>query len=106
MTIESKINFLKQPTTNNKKQIMRHPFELELSELAHIDFAIQELSDETSEQVSGGGDFTTAALGEIGEDGKGPIISQSLDETGEDPPTSGPYGIMEGGGCVIIPPKK
>lgn len=33
---------------------MRHPFELELSELETIDFQLQELTDEASEKVSGG----------------------------------------------------
>ena len=44
---------------------MRHPFELLLSELKTIDFQLEELSDEASEQVAGGF-FTTQALGEEG----------------------------------------
>ena len=49
---------------------MRHPFELELSELETIDFQLQELNDEASEKVAGGC-FTTQAVG-VGEDGDPP----------------------------------
>lgn len=41
---------------------MRHPFELELSELETIDFQLQELTDEASEQFSGGS-FITQPVG-------------------------------------------
>ena len=77
---------------------MRHPFELQLSELETINFAIQELTDEFSEQVAGGGEVNTLALEENGD--KPPIVSLALEENGDKPPTSEPYGIMEGG-CVI-----
>ena len=32
---------------------MRHPFELQLTELETIDFQLQELADEASEQIAG-----------------------------------------------------
>ena len=61
---------------------MRHPFELELSELETINFAIQELADEASEQVAGG--FAT---------------SDSPCEEGGSPKPSTRRRGEEGGGC-------
>ncbi len=47
---------------------MRHPFELQLSELETINFAIEEISDENSEQVAGGR-MPTPSIEALGEEG-------------------------------------
>ncbi len=65
---------------------MRHPFELELSELETINLKIQELNDQEAEKVSGGGcDITTMAT----------------KEEGGDDPTTMAFG-EEGGGVTTL----
>lgn len=59
---------------------MRHPFDLSLSELNTIDLEFEEsLTALEAEQVGGGFDVTTMALGEEGGE---PITTQALGEEG------------------------
>jgi len=72
---------------------MRHPFELEISELENLNLSLQELTDEDAEKVAGGSNVTTLAIGEeggsfttlaIGEEG-GDFTSAAIGEEGGDP---------------------
>lgn len=63
---------------------MRHPFELELSDLEAIEFnVVEELTDEEAANIGGGRKFTTFAVGEEG----GEVTTQALGEEGGSPTT-------------------
>lgn len=60
---------------------MRHPFDLELSELESVNFSVvEELTDEEAANIAGGTTFTTQALGEEG----GDVTTLALGEEGGD----------------------
>ena len=58
---------------------MRHPFELEISDLEAVNLNIEEeLTDEEATQVAGGLVFTTRGLGEEGGSIQLPIIKPPI----------------------------
>lgn len=61
---------------------MRHPFELEISELESINLKIQKISDEEAEKLAGGLLATTMATGEEG--GGDPTTMATGEEGGID----------------------
>jgi hypothetical protein len=92
---------------------MRHPFELELSDLEAVEFnVVEELTDEEAANIGGGRRITTQALGEeggevttlaVGEEGGG-VTTQALGEEGgvirpPKPPFATTRALGEEGGC-------
>lgn len=57
---------------------MRHPFDLNISELESLSLTLANLSNEEAEKVSGGAEVTTLALGEEG----GKYTTQAVGEEG------------------------
>ena len=69
---------------------MNHPFELELSQLKSVnlkieDLDVEEITDEKTEKIAGGGNFFTLALGEQGGNPSKPVITYALYEQGGNP---------------------
>jgi hypothetical protein len=79
---------------------MRHPFELELSDLEAVEFnVVEDLTDEEAANIGGGRKFTTQA---VGEEGGGEVTTLAFGEEGGGGVTTLAFG-EEGG--VIRPPK-
>ena len=77
---------------------MRHPFELEISDLEAVNFNIEEeLTGEEATQVAGGIVFTTRALGEEGGHIWPPIIKLPIK-----PPTLTTMALGEEGGSSLL----
>jgi hypothetical protein len=75
---------------------MRHPFELEISDLEAVNLNIEEeLTGEEATQVAGGLVSTTRALGEEGGCFWSPIIKLPIK-----PPTVTTMDLGEEGGCL------
>jgi hypothetical protein len=45
---------------------MKHPFDLQLTEVESLNLEFQDLSDEQAANITGGADFSTQAVGEEG----------------------------------------
>jgi hypothetical protein len=73
---------------------MRHPFELELSELEDLNLEAEEVSDEDLEKVSGGLYLTTMMVGEEG----GRVTTKMVGEEGGWGTT---HALGEEGGCGV-----
>ena len=77
---------------------MRHPFELEISDLEAVNFNIEEeLTGEEATQVTGGLVLTTHALGEEGGSIWPPIIKPPIK-----PPTLTTMALGEEGGSGLL----
>ncbi|MGQ4650564.1 hypothetical protein [Lyngbya aestuarii] len=59
---------------------MRHPFELEISELENLNLTLEDIADQDAEKVAGGSDVTTLAVGEEG----GEVTTLAIGEEGGD----------------------
>jgi hypothetical protein len=95
---------------------MRHPFDLDPSELEALQLdVVEELTDEEAANIGGGRSFTTRALGEegggdvttlaLGEEGGG-VTTRALGEEGgvtppEKPPIATTLALGEEGGCYL-----
>ncbi|MBF2008042.1 MAG: hypothetical protein IGS49_22005 [Chlorogloeopsis fritschii C42_A2020_084] len=75
---------------------MRHPFDLDISELKSLNLDIEDISNDEAEKVSGGADATTLALGE---EGGGEVTTLALGEEGGEMTTEA-LGEEGGGGQV------
>ncbi|MEG4797794.1 hypothetical protein QUA69_22220 [Microcoleus sp. LAD1_D1] len=77
---------------------MRHPFELEISDLEAVNFNIEEeLTGEEATQVTGGLVLTTLALGEEGGRTWPPIIKRPIK-----PPILTTMALGEEGGSSLL----
>jgi hypothetical protein len=71
---------------------MRHPFELELSDLEAVEFnVVEDLTDEEAANIGGGRRLTTQALGEEG----GEVTTLAVGEEGGEVTT---FAVGEEGG--------